>query len=198
MAPVAAVSLNPSTANQLLLPNRNNIGACGYHILHQSFITYPTVFLLSDECYTVHLPGDSNEPGLVLMTTICSGKRGQEQISISQPNLEIAIYGYFSVRVAKVTGTRRAATSDIIWLNGTVYWYYDFEITAISNNIAGKDESGCLRHFCSLMFPLRCWVRTLNCQSAFQVFKRQLSVNDLKAALNLSRGLWHSLLPDNN
>ncbi len=61
--------------------------------------------------YTVKPPtGDSNEQTQFIdYFNLFYSKRGQEQISISQ-HLEITVR-HFSVPVAKVTGTRHAATS---------------------------------------------------------------------------------------
>ncbi len=88
-----------------------NIQVAGYRYSTQGFYNLSDSAYSRMSGYTVKPPtGDSNEQTQFIdYFNLFYSKRGQEQISISQ---QLGNYGAtFSVPVAKVTGTRHAATS---------------------------------------------------------------------------------------
>ena len=112
--------LNPSTANpstrQEPISRSQDIA-----ILRKVFITLSDSAYSRMSGYTVNLLEHANEQTQFIdLFNLFYSKRGQEQISISQ---QLGNYGTtFSVPVAKVTGTRHAATSkSFIWIKCAVW-----------------------------------------------------------------------------
>lgn len=89
----------------------NQYPVAGYRYSTQGFYNLSDSAYSRMSGYTVKPPtGDTNEQTQFIdYFNLFYSKRGQEQISISQ-QLEITVR-HFSVPVAKVTGTRHAATS---------------------------------------------------------------------------------------